>query len=96
MTARDAYQASVASAEKTKVATNQANALAAQETINGSGVNAGTNPALGVAAGSALDTATRNSNATLAAARMKAEHDKQVAIQAAKDTLRATGDLAPL
>jgi hypothetical protein len=55
MTARDAYQASVASAEKTKVATNQANALTAQETINGSGVNAGTNPALGVAAGSALD-----------------------------------------
>lgn len=93
MGARDTYISSVKTAEITKAATNSANANAAQETINASGVNAG-NPT-GRGAGSALMTATANANAALAAARLLAEHNKQVSIQAAKDTLRSTGDVAP-
>ena len=93
MTARDTYVAAVVSANLTKAATNVANSNTAQETINASGVNAG-NPT-GRGAGSAVMTATANANAALAAARVLAEHNKQVAIQAAKDTLRSTGDTAP-
>lgn len=93
MTARDTYNASVATALATKVASNTNNTLTAQETINVTGVNAGLNPARGASA--AFDAAVRTSNATLYAARKVAEMTKQVAIQAAKDTLRATGDSHP-
>lgn len=93
MTARDTYVNSVATALTAKVATNVANANTHQETINASGVNAG-NPT-GRGAGSALMTATANANAAYAAAKLNAEMVKQIAIQAAKDTLRSTGDTAP-
>ena len=89
MTARDTYIASVKTGENSKVATNIANANTAQETINVTGVN----PARGASA--ALIAAVNSSNAAYAAARLNAEMVKQVAIQAAKDTLRAGGDVHP-
>jgi len=47
MGARETYFASVASAEKTKLATLQTAATTEQETINAVGVNAGKPPAFG-------------------------------------------------
>jgi K+-transporting ATPase c subunit len=52
----------------------------------------GINLSRGVADGSGLDTAVRNANATYAAARLAAEMAKQVAVENAKNVLRASGD----
>lgn len=93
MTSRDTYNASVVTAIVAKIASNAANATTAQETIAASGVNVGYTIQTGNFAN--LDSATRNANAAYAATRLKAEMVKQVAIQAAKDTLRATGDVHP-
>ncbi len=93
MTIRDTYNTSVVAATAAKVPTKAANANAHQETIAASGKNVGYNNATGNFAN--FDAATRNANATYAAAQLNAEMIKQIAIQAAKDTLRATGDLAP-
>lgn len=92
MTARDTYQASVVTAKVAKVATNIVNANAHQETINNVGVNAGANPQRGVTA--ANDVIIRAANVAYNVAKNKAEHDKQQAIQVAKDILRQT-DTAP-
>jgi hypothetical protein len=94
MSARDTYVAAVKTAAAAQIATLQVAALVAQEAINVAGVGAGasSHPSLGVANGSTLDIATRNANASYAATRAKAEHDKQVAIENAKNVLRATGD----
>jgi hypothetical protein len=92
MSARDTYIAAVKTAEVAKIAAFQAATQAHQVSVNNAGVDAGVNPAIGVANGSTLDVAIRNANAAYAAARLSAEMAKQVAIENAKNTLRATGD----
>jgi hypothetical protein len=95
MTARSVYEAAVKSAETAKIAAFQAATVSHQVAVNASSVDAGINPARGVADGSALDTAVRNANAAYAAARTLAEMNKQIAISLAKPTLRNSGDNAP-
>ena len=95
MTSRDTYTASVATAIVTKAATLFANLLTQQETINQSGCNVGYHP------GSSSSSATYDAAVKLAVqvkrdADFAAEQTKQASIAAARDTLRATGDLAPL
>ena len=95
MTARDTYTASVKSALATAVAAKVSNAVVAQTTRDASGCNLGILVATNSTNFAAFDTATRNANAAYYAAQILAEHNKQIAIQNAKDILRGTGDLAP-
>jgi hypothetical protein len=95
MGARETYQAAVIAAEKAKIAAFQAATVSHQVAVNAASVDAGINPARGVADGSALDAAVRNANAAYATARLAAEMAKQVTVQAAKDVLRNSGDNAP-
>ena len=94
MTARTTYTASVQSAEIAKVVTVTAAQTAFQETINQSGCNAGYNLQTGNYANFA--TAVKNANTARISSLNAAETAKQASIMAARDTLRATGDLAPV
>ena len=91
MTARTTFDASVKSAESSKLATLMVAANTHQEAINAVGVNIGANPMLGVTA--AHDAIIKAANVTLQTTAQKAEHDKQVAINNARATLQATGDV---
>lgn len=99
MSARSTFEAVVApsavpgSAANVRVATNQTNALTAQESINAVGVNIGANPAFGVTA--AHDATIRAANATYQVARATACATEQSTIQVAKDVLRNSGDVGP-
>jgi hypothetical protein len=92
MTARDTYNATIASAAKTKVATELTNAMTQQEAINQSGVNVGYTLQNGNYANFA--TAVANANKARLAADYAAEAAKQASHALARDTLRAT-DLGP-
>lgn len=88
MTDRSTYEASVKAAAPPRVVSNIANAAAHQETINAIGTMAN-----GISA--ANDRTVRAANATYVAAKQKAAMLEQIAVQAAKDVLRAAGDTAP-
>jgi hypothetical protein len=77
----------------TRTASNESAQQAYQASVDAVGVNAGKPLARGVSA--ADDVTIKAASATLAAARLNAEMIKQVTIQIAKDTLRASGDTAP-
>lgn len=93
MTARDTYQTTVKATGPTKTATITANQTTAQETINANGVNVGYTTQSGNYANFA--TGVKNANQAKRDADFKAEHDRQVAINVARDTLRDSGDKAP-
>lgn len=65
----------------------------AQEAINAVGVNAGANPQLGCS--NSQIVAIKNANTAYQVAKAKAGHDEQVAIDNARATLQATGDVNP-
>lgn len=88
MTDRSTYEASVKAAATPRVVSNIANAAAHQETIIAIGTMAN-----GVSA--ANDRTIRAANATYVAAKQKACLAEQIAVQAAKDTLRSAGDTGP-
>jgi len=93
LSARDTFNASVASAETTKLTTFQKATNTAQESINVATINQGINPARGL-----TDTqiaSVKAANVAFQVTAQKAEHDKQVAINNARDALRATGDVNP-
>jgi hypothetical protein len=94
MAARDNYNTSCKNADITRVASEIANLNTYQETIAASGVNVGYNNATGNNVN--LITATNNANKTLQANRAAAAAAKMASIDAARETLRATGDLGPL
>ena len=94
MTARDTYQSSIKSAAATKTATLTANELTKQETINASGVNVGYNLQSGNFAN--FDTATKSAVQAKRDADFGAEVARQKAADAAREALRATGDVGPL
>jgi hypothetical protein len=94
MAARDVYNTSCKNADTTRVASESANQNTYQETISASGVNVGYNNATGNNVN--LITATKNANATLQANRYAAAVAKMTALDAARETLRASGDLNPL
>jgi hypothetical protein len=94
MTARDSYNSTCKSADTTRVASENVNQNTYQETISASGVNVGYNNATGNNVN--LLTATKNANATLQANRTAAAAAKMASLDAARETLRATGDLGPL
>lgn len=95
MGARDTYISSVKSAESAKVATEITAEGAKQETINQSGCNVGYYSGKGGSGEAAFQAAVKSANQARFATAASAEQTKQNAINAARDTLRATGDLAP-
>jgi hypothetical protein len=86
------YQASVNSATTTRVASNQANALTAEESIAAQTVNAGNPSGRGVS--QSADTQIRAANAAYVAAKQTACMLEQVAINNARSILQQT-DTAP-
>jgi hypothetical protein len=90
---RDTFTASVKTAVAAEVATKLTNAGTQQETINQSGVNVGYTLQSGNYAN--LKTAVDNARKAKFAADVAAEAAKNASIMVARDTLRATGDLAP-
>jgi hypothetical protein len=94
MAPRDTYIASVATAAKTRVATDLTNVVAFQATVDAQQANVG----LGsyVSNNASLVTATKNANAALLAARIAETAAQMASMDAARETLRATGDLNPL
>lgn len=94
MTARSTYESTVATASLPRVATNTANAIAHQETLNAnSSSGLGTSKARGVTA--AQDATIRAANVTYQVAKQAATMAEQATIQVAKDLLRSTGDTGP-
>ena len=93
MTARETYSSSVATAEATKKSTNDASITTFQETINASGCNVGYT--LQSRNFSNFNTAVKNANAALIAARDSAEKAKQASLQAARETFAAPVTSAP-
>ena len=93
MSSRDNYNSAVKTAVTTQVASAISAESAKQEAINASGCNVGYNLQTGNYANFAAGVKAANTArvATLNAA----EAVKQTAITAARDTLKATGDLAP-
>ena len=91
MTARDTFNASVKTAAVVQVAAVTAAQTSFQETINASGCNVGYNLQTGNYAN--YLAAVKAANAAKIAAVHAAEAVKQTTIAAAKDTLRATGDV---
>jgi hypothetical protein len=75
------------------VNSNQAAALACQESINAGGVNIGANPMLGVTA--AHDATIRAAAVTYQQAKLAAYAAQQATIQVAKDLLRSQNDFGP-
>jgi hypothetical protein len=94
MTARTTYATTVAAAESTKVAALTVAESARQETINVSGCNVGYN--LQTGSYPAFAAAVKSANAAKFAALTAAEQAKQNTLMAARDTLKATGDLGPV
>jgi hypothetical protein len=94
MTARDTYNASVVSASKMQVTTLSTAQTSFQETINASGCNAGYTLQGGNYGN--LAAAVKAANAARLAAVTNAETARQAAVAAARDTLKATGDLGPV
>lgn len=94
MSLRDTYNSSVKSATVTKTATLLANETTKQETINASGVNVGYNLQTGTY--STFAAAVKAANQSKRDSDFAAEQARQAAHAVARDTLRATGDLAPL
>ena len=90
MTARDTFNASVASAQKTANATEQNNVQTAQVTIDAANTVVGYNLQTGNNAN--LIAATKKANAALTAARTAEEQAKQASITVARDALRSSGD----
>jgi hypothetical protein len=88
MTARDTYNSTIATATKTKVASELLNAMTQQEAINQGGVNVGYTLQNGNYAN--LKTAVDNANKARLAADLLAEQTKQSSHAAARDALRAT------
>jgi hypothetical protein len=93
MTARDTYQASVQSAVTKQIASINSAHTVFQETVNASGVNVGYTLQSGNYGNFAA--AVKNANTARIAALQAAEHAKQVAINAARDTLKNSGDNGP-
>jgi hypothetical protein len=93
MTARDTFNSTVATATKTKVATDLQNEMIRQETINAAGVGVGYTLQAGNYA--ALAAAVKSAIAAKLTADLAAEQTKQASHAAARDTLRNSGDLAP-
>jgi hypothetical protein len=90
---RDTFNSSVKTAVATEVATKLTNEIVRQTTVDASASVAGYNLQTGNYAN--LKTAHDNARKAKLAADMLAEQTKQAALAAARDTLRATGDLAP-
>lgn len=96
MSARDTYIASVKAAHATAVVTVIMNETSKQESVNASGVNTSSLAALLVNGNASYVAAVKAAVKAKQAADLAAEHNKQVAIGAARDALRnAGGDSAP-
>lgn len=93
MTARSSYEASVKSAGQTAITTLIAAETTKQETIAASGTNVGYTHQSGNNAN--LLAAVKAAAQARWLATYNAEQAKQAALAVARDTLRATGDLAP-
>jgi hypothetical protein len=93
MAPRDTFIAAVATAAKTKVATDLQTEMVRQSTINAAGCDVGYNNVSGNYANlkAACDSATK---AALAAG-IAAEAARQIAVTNARDVLRNSGDLGP-
>ncbi len=92
MTARSTYEATIPTANATKLASDQS----AEATYNASFAAAlATYNAAGPSGFAAFDSSVKSAQRTLVASKQKNAHDQQQTIQAAKDTLRATGDVHP-
>jgi hypothetical protein len=94
MSNRDTFNASVKTAVVVKVATDLTNTVVQQTTINAKCADVGYNLQTGNYAN--LAAAVASANKAAVAAGLLAEMTKQMAIHAAKDTLRSTGDLGPV
>jgi hypothetical protein len=94
MTARDTYTASVKAAASVQAASLVANEGAKQTTIDASKSVVGYTLQTGNMAN--LQASVTAANKAKFAADFAAEQTKQAAIAAARETLRATGDLAPV
>lgn len=95
MSARDTYNASVASAASVQAASVAAAQTAAETTIDGSLSAVGYNLNSGATAYATLAAAIKASIIAKRNALQAAEMAKQASIAAAKDTLRTTGDTGP-
>jgi hypothetical protein len=92
MTARSTFEAVHPLANVALVAANQS----AEATYNSAYAAAlATYNAAGPSGFAAFDSSIKSAQRALVAAKLKAAHDAQQTIQAAKDTLRSTGDFAP-
>jgi hypothetical protein len=94
MSNRDTFNASVKTAAVAAQATGVTNAITQQTTISAKCADVGYNLQTGNYAN--LAAAVANANKAAVAAGLLAEMTKQMAIHAAKDTLRSTGDLGPV
>lgn len=94
MTARDTYNNSVKTAAATQAGTIAVAQTTFQTTIDASKSVVGYTLQNGNFAN--LQIATSNAITALQASRLSAEMAKQAAIQVARDTLRSTGDVAPV
>lgn len=94
MTNRSQYESDIKTAEATKTATNETNAMNAQATINSATCDTGTSSMLGGSL--STDATIRKANADYIAAKQKAEATKQVTITNSRSTnLQANGDTGP-
>ena len=93
MSSRDTFTSSVKSAAATQVASVTAAQGAFQETINQSGCNVGYNLQTGTYA--TFAAAVKAANLARLVAVNAAEAARQGTIAVARDTLKATGDVAP-
>ena len=93
MTARDTYTSSVKSAAASQVVTVTSAETTRQESVNASGVNVGYNLQTGNYANYAA--AVKAANIAKFNSLNAAEAAKQATVAVARDTLKATGDLAP-
>lgn len=91
MTARSTYEAAITATGPTKTAALTANQTAAQETINAAGVNVGYNLQTGNFAN--LAAAVKTATQAKLAADFAVQQAQQATMAAARDALRATGDL---
>jgi hypothetical protein len=94
VTARTTFESSVASAGAAKTATLASNVAQLQATISAAGVDQGKNPQLGC--DNALTAAIKAAAAAKQNADAAAEASRQSSISAAREALRATGDLGPV
>jgi hypothetical protein len=95
MTARDTFNSASKVAEVTKITTLIAAETSRQETVNGSGCNAGYHS--GSSSSSAtFDAATASANAAKAASVFNAEVARQATLMQARDTLRNASDFGPV